>query len=203
MISIQKKSSRGFRGCQLLPPLSVPSTLHRILHHHFPLLVGRNTLQDKNSTNNTLNNNNRSSPARRRRTITTMVVGAVAVAATVAVAVVPPTQLPPRFPSPPTSTPGLVLFECGWEPGGWRTATSRESIGYAGRHPSLQSSTAGRATLHATPHASVHPPWSAVGSSTSGSGGMVPMDGIMGSIVTGQLHQHHGPSPSYGHRLGH
>jgi hypothetical protein len=58
---------------------------------------------------------------------------------------------------------------------------------YGGRRPSLRSSTVGRAALHATTHVSAHPLWLAAGSSASGSGGIVPMDGLVGSTVVGQL----------------
>jgi hypothetical protein len=42
----------------------------------------------------------------------------VAVMAVVAMGVAPPTSLPPGVRGPPTSTPRLTLFRCGWELGG-------------------------------------------------------------------------------------
>jgi hypothetical protein len=98
--------------------------------------------------------------------------------------------------------PALTLFKCGQVLGGRCRATSHVSTSYAGRRHSLQSSTIGQAALHATTRASGHPPWSAAGSSASGSGGMVPMDGLVGLTVAYQLFQHHDHGPSYGHQLG-
>jgi hypothetical protein len=132
-----------------------------------------------------------------------VVVAAVAATAVVAaMGVSPPTPLPPKVCGPPTSTPGLAPFRCGRVSRGRCPAASPASIGYAGRCSSLWSSTAGRATLHATTHASAHSSWSTTFSSTAGSGGVVPMDGLVGSIVVGQLLQHHVHGPSYSHRLG-
>jgi hypothetical protein len=71
--------------------------------------------------------------------------------------------------------------------GGWRPAASPTFTGYAGQGPSLQFPTTGRATLHSTACAPTHPSRLAEGSSASGSGDMVPMDGLMGSTVAGQL----------------
>jgi hypothetical protein len=182
--------SREFRGCRHLPPL--PSTSRKSLCRPLPQLVGGNACQDSSSTNNTLINNSCSSLARRRITTTTAMVAT-------AVGVAPPPPLLPRACGPPTSTPGLALFKCGrvWG-GGQRAASPPVSAGHAGRRPSLWSSTTGWATLHATSHASAHSPW--LGG--SGSGGMVPMVGLVGSTVVGPLLQHHDHGPSCGHRLG-
>jgi hypothetical protein len=189
MISAWKKSNREFKGYQPLPRPPPPSTPHRSIHCP-PLLVGKNAQPNSSNTNNALNNSNHSSPARRR----IIVIAATAMTATVA----PATLLPPRVCGPPTSTPGSTLIKCDRVPGG-HSATSPVSTGYDGRRPSLRSSTVGQAALHATLHASSHPSWSVVGSSASGSRSMVPMDGLVGSIVTGQLLQHHGPGLSCDH----
>jgi hypothetical protein len=198
MISTWKKSSREFRGCWPLPPPPPSYTPRKSVCHPLPPSVGRNARQDSSRTNSTLNNNSHNSSARRTTTIV------LAVAAVVVVALATP--LLPRVRGPPTSTPVPALFKCGWvtrRGGGSRSlATSPTSAGYAGRCPSLRSTTARRATLHATTRVSGHPLWLAVGSSTSSSGSMVPMDGLMGSTVDDQLFQHHGPGPSCGHRLG-
>jgi hypothetical protein len=163
--------------------------------HPLPPPMSRNTHQDSSSINNALNSCN--SLTTRRITATT----AMAVVAAM-VAVAPQAPLPPRVRGLPASTPGPTLFKCGQVPGGRRPVTSPTSAGCASWRPSLWSSTAGRATLHATTRASAHPPRLAASSSTSGSGDMVPMDGLMGSIVAGQLLQHHEHGPSCGHRLG-
>jgi hypothetical protein len=162
--------------------------------------VGRNARQDSSNNNNALNNNSCSSPAKRRITATTAMVAAVA-----AVGVAPPTPLPPRVYGLPTSTPGSAPFRCGRASrggGGWRPVASPASVGYAGRHSSLRSSAVGRLTLHASTRASAHSSWSAAGSSTVGSGSMVPMDGLMRSTIVGQLLQHHVHGLSCIHRLG-
>jgi hypothetical protein len=75
-------------------------------------------------------------------------------------------------------------------PGGRCLAASPASAGYASRGPSLRSPTTGQAALHCTTCAPARPSWPAAGSSTSGSGDMVPMDGLLGSTVDGQLVQH-------------
>jgi hypothetical protein len=106
-------------------------------------------------------------------------------AAAVIVGVAPPTPLPPRVCGPPTSTPGPAPFRCGRVPGGRRPAASPTSASCAGRRYSLLSSTAARATLHATTRASSHSSCSAADSNTTGSGGVVPMDGLVRSTVTG------------------
>jgi hypothetical protein len=62
-------------------------------------------------------------------------------------------------------------------PGGQRPAASPASAGYAGRRSSIRSSTTGRADLHDTTRASAHSSWSAAGSSTTGSGNVISMDG--------------------------
>jgi hypothetical protein len=77
-----------------------------------------------------------------------------------ALGVAPPTPLLPRVCGPPTSTPRLTLFRCGWVPqgGGQHLAAPPVFTAYAGRHssPSLWSSTAGRATFHATTRVSTN-----------------------------------------------
>jgi hypothetical protein len=75
-------------------------------------------------------------------------------------------------------------------------------IGNAGWRPSLRFSTVGQAALHAMTRASTHPLWPAAGSSAFSSGGTIPMDGLVGSTIAGQLLQHHGYCLSCGHRLG-
>jgi hypothetical protein len=195
---------QGIQGLPTAAPTPPPSLPCKSLRHLLPPPVGRNARQDSSSTNNVLNNDNHSSPARRTTTTNTMVVvAAAAVVATsaVVVGVAPPTPLPPRVSGPPTSTPGLALFRCGWVPGGRRLANPPGSAGYAGRCPSLRSSTLGRAVIHTATRTSAHAPWSLAGSSTSDSGDMVPMDELMGSTFAGQL-QHHDQGPSYGYRLG-
>jgi hypothetical protein len=186
MISVWRKSSREFRSRRPLPPPPYPSTSRRSLHHPLSPPVGKNAIQDSSSINNTLNNNSRNSPARRRITATTATAVAVVMAA---MAVAPPTLLLPRVCGPPTSTPGPAPFKCGRVKGrgggGRRPATPPVSAGYAGRCPSLRSSTVGRVALHTTTRASVHSLWSVVGSSASSSGGMVPMDGLMGHRYMG------------------
>jgi hypothetical protein len=159
--------------------------------------VCRNVRQDSSSTNNALNNNSRSSPAGRRITTTTTM---VVVAAAAAIGVAPPTHLPPRVRGPPTSTHGLTLFSYGRSPrgGGQRPIAPPSSAGYAGRRSSLWSSIACWATLHA----SAHSPCLVADSSTSGSSGVVRMDGLMGSTFAGQLLQHHDHGSSCSHRLG-
>jgi hypothetical protein len=203
MIFAWRKSSKEFRGCRPLPPPPTPSTSRRSLCRPLLQPVGRNARQDSSSTNNALNNNSRSSLARRIRTATAAT--AVAVVMAVSLAIAPPTPLLIRVCGPPTSTPGSTLFKCGRVPeggGGRHPATPPVSTSYGGRRPSLRSSTAGRAALHATTRASAHSPWSAAGSSAPSSGGMVPMDGLVGSTIAGQLCQHHDHGPSCGHRLG-
>jgi hypothetical protein len=86
--------------------------------------------------------------------------------------------------------------------GGRHPATPLASTGYAGRCPSLWSSTTGWAAIHATTHASIHSLWSAAGSSAFGSSDMIPMDGLVESTVASQLLQHHDHGPSCGHQLG-
>jgi hypothetical protein len=159
--------------------------------------VGKNTRQDSSSTNNVLNNNSQNSPTKRRTTATTTM-AVVAAMVAVAVGVAPPTPLPLRVCGPPTSTLGPTPFRCGRVSGCRCLATPPVSAGYAGRRPYLRSSTIGWAATRAFAHS----PWSAVGSSAFGSGDMVPMDGLVGSIVAGQLLQHHDHGPSCGHRLG-
>jgi hypothetical protein len=121
--------------------------------------------------------------------------------AAAAVGVAPPPPMPPRVHGPPTLTPRPALFNCDWILGGRRLATPPASAGYADRHPSLWSSTTDRAAIHATTCASAHSPWLAAGFGASDSGDMVPMDGLVGSTVAGQLLQHHDHGPSYDHRL--
>jgi hypothetical protein len=170
----------------------------RRIRRLLPPPAGRNTRQ-YSIINNALNNNNRSSPAKK---ITTAMAAMAAAAATMAtVGVAPPTPLLPRVYGRPTSTPGPVPFRCERVSEGRRPAASPTSTGYAGQRSSLQSSTVGQTTLHATTCASTHSPWSAASSSTVGSSGMVPMDGLVGSIVAGQLLQHRVHGPSCKHQL--
>jgi hypothetical protein len=157
----------------------------RSLQRLVPPPAGRNARQDSSSNNNNaINNNSRSSSIKRRITTTT----AMATMAVAAVGVAPPTPLPPRVCGPPTSTPGPTPFRCGRvRGGGQRPVASPRSAGYVGWHSFLWSSTTCRAALHITIRASTHSSWSAAGSSTAGYGGVVPMDRLVGSIVTGQL----------------
>jgi hypothetical protein len=136
--------------------------------------------------------------------VVAVVVAAAAAVVALAVGVAPPTPLLPRVCGPPTSTPGPAPFRCGrvlWG-GGRHPATPLASAGYAGRCPSLWSSTTGWAAIHATTHASIHSLWLAAGSSAFGSSDMVPMDGLVESTVASQLLQHHDHGPSCGHQLG-
>jgi hypothetical protein len=191
MTSAWRKSSSELKGCRLLPPPPPPSTPCKSPRRLPPPSVGKNAHQDSSCPNNTLNSS--SSPARRRITTTT----AVAVAA-----VAPPTHLPPRVRGPPSSTPGSTLFKCGRVPGG----TAPSNLTYVHRlcwpRPFPTAPTIGRATLHSTACTPARPSWSAASSSTSDTGDMVPMNGLVGSTVAGQLLQHHVHGPSYSHRLG-